>query len=48
MTVLEALQDAIDFIERYEDVVDGDYGEPRPNAAMVLNTSLREALESAV
>lgn len=39
--LLDALQEAIEFIERYEDVVDGDYGEPRPNAAMILNARLR-------
>ena len=39
--LLDALQEAIDFIEAYEDVVDGDYNEPRPNAAMNLNARLR-------
>ena len=39
--LLDALQEAIDFIEGYEDVIDGDYNEPRPNAAMKLNARLR-------
>jgi hypothetical protein len=39
-----ALEEALEFIEKYEDVVDGDYGEQKPNAAMSVGNSLREAL----
>lgn len=45
MPIKDILRDAIDFISGYEDVIDGDYGEPRPNAAMMLNERLREELE---
>jgi hypothetical protein len=40
----QALIDALEFVERYEDVVDGDYGEPAPNRAMTLAQNLREVL----
>ena len=40
---LELLQDVVEFLDNYVDVVDGD-GEPRPNRAMNLTTRCEEAL----
>jgi hypothetical protein len=42
--VLEALQEALEFVEGYEDVKDGAYGEPQPNRAMTLASMLRETI----
>jgi hypothetical protein len=42
--VYEALNDAIEFVGPYEDVVDGDYGAPEPNTAMRLLQKLNRAL----
>lgn len=42
--VYEALNDAIEHIGGEVDVVDGDYGEPEPNAAMKLHGKLNNAL----
>lgn len=42
--VLAALQEAIDFIEQYSDVVDGPDG-PEPNAAMSMATHLQLILD---
>lgn len=39
-----ALESALEFIEGYEDVVDGDYGEPKPNRAMSVANEIRWAL----
>ncbi len=38
------LNDALEFIEPYGDVLDGDYGEPRPNRAMVIASNILDAL----
>jgi len=40
----QAALDALEFIEPYVDVVDGDYGEPAPNRAMTIASNLRNAL----
>jgi hypothetical protein len=45
--VLDALEEALEFIEDYADVVDGSYGEPRPNRAMQLLEPIREAIAKA-
>lgn len=42
--MVEVLRTARDFIERYSDVVDGDYGETRPNEAMQLVGAVDEVL----
>ncbi len=42
---LEALlADCAEFLEPYSDVVDGSYGEPSPNAAMSLLSSINEEI----
>jgi hypothetical protein len=38
--LLDVLEDVLDFLDNQFDVVDGDYGEPRPNKAMSLHNSL--------
>lgn len=43
--VVDALIGALEFIEGYEDVVDGSYGEPQPNRAMIIASQIRDALE---
>lgn len=40
----QALIDALEFIEPYVDVVDGDYGYPAPNRAMTVAESIRDVL----
>ena len=45
--LLDALEDALDFVTDYEDVVDGDYGVPAPNAAMQLAQMMRGAIAKA-
>lgn len=45
-TVLYAIEEALEFIEGYVDVVDGDYGIPAPNKAMKLQRLLLEAQEA--
>ena len=45
--IIDALAGAIDFTDNYVDVLDGDYGEPRPNKAMSLFSGLQDALEIA-
>jgi len=42
--LLAACWEALEFVEAYEDVVDGDYGIPEPNRAMRLAGMLRDAL----
>ena len=42
--MIEVLRTARDFIDRYSDVVDGDYGESRPNEAMRLVGAIDEVL----
>jgi hypothetical protein len=39
-----ALEDALEFIESYVDVVDGDYGQPAPNKAMQVSQTILHAL----
>jgi len=45
--LLEALEDALEFIEGYADVVDGSYGEPSPNRAMTLVGAIQSAISKA-
>lgn len=45
--LLAALLEALEFVEDYEDVVDGSYGMPAPNRAMQLATSLRDSIKKA-
>ena len=42
--ILEALEAARERLEGEVDVVDGDYGEPSPNRAMVICSQLDEAI----
>ena len=47
VSVLEgALDDALEYIDDHVDVVDGSYGEPAPNRAMSLASSIRERIET--
>jgi len=41
----DVCEDALEFVRGYEDVVDGDYGQPAPNKAMRLAMNIKEALE---
>jgi len=41
----DVCEDALEFMRGYEDVVDGDYGQPAPNKAMRLAMDIKEALE---
>jgi hypothetical protein len=45
--LLNACDEALDFAEDQEDVVDGDYGQPKPNRAMQVATMLRAAIAKA-
>ena len=38
------LHECLEFLEGYEDVIDGSYGEPAPNRAMSLANMIRETL----
>lgn len=40
----ELLERCAEFLDGYSDVVDGDYGEPEPNKAMSLLSSIREEI----
>jgi len=42
--LIAALEDADEFVDGQVDVVDGDYGQPAPNRAMILQRTIREAL----
>lgn len=42
-----ALEEAAEYIERFADMRDGDYGAPEPNEAMQLAHSLRQAITDA-
>jgi hypothetical protein len=42
--VIEALTQALEYFEDREDVLDGDYGIPRPNREMSLAQMCRDAL----
>jgi hypothetical protein len=44
--IIQALVSSLEYIESESDVVDGDYGEPRPNAAMQVCSLLKEALDA--
>jgi F0F1-type ATP synthase delta subunit len=39
------IQELIEFVEKYSDVVDGDEGQPEPNHAMSLVTMAQDVLE---
>ena len=39
------LEDLHDYFDKRSDVVDGDYGQPEPNQAMVIANSIREMLD---
>lgn len=45
--LLGQLQDALEFIEDQEDVVDGSYGVPAPNRAMSLAQQIRQTIAKA-
>lgn len=45
--LLAALEEALEFVEGYEDVIDGDDGVPEPNKAMTRASSLRAAISLA-
>ena len=40
----ELLERCAAFLDGYSDVVDGDYGEPEPNAAMRLLSAINEEI----
>jgi hypothetical protein len=42
--IQDALEDALEFINPYVDVVDGDYGQPEPNRAMQVTSTILAAL----
>ncbi len=42
---IEALLRALEYFEDRADVIDGDYGRPRPNREMQLATLCKDALE---
>lgn len=44
VNLIVALEEARNYIDGEIDVVDGDYGEPRPNRAMNLATKIAEAI----
>ncbi len=43
--VLDVLVALEDYLDSYADVLDGDYGEVRPNDAMRLLSSVQDAIE---
>lgn len=45
--LLEAARQAVEFVGGYEDIRDGDYGQPSPNRAMQVATLLRAAIAKA-
>ena len=45
--LLAVAYEALEFAEDQEDVIDGDYGQPQANRAMVLAQSLRAAISKA-
>lgn len=45
--LLAACEEALEYIADQEDVVDGDYGQPKPNRAMNLAQALRDAIAKA-
>lgn len=42
--LVAALEDAREFIDDHVDVLDGDYGEPRPNRAMQLLSEIEAVI----
>lgn len=42
--VLDTLTECSEFLDNYVDVLDGDYGEPRPNRAMNIHTSVERSI----
>lgn len=44
--IMDTLAECSDFLDNYVDVVDGDYGEPRPNRAMSLHSRVESAIET--
>lgn len=44
LKLIEALEEARNYIDGHIDVVDGSYGEPAPNRAMSLASTIDEAL----
>ena len=44
---LDVLERCAELLDDYSDVVDGDYGEPRPNRAMSLLTDVQAVLDKA-
>lgn len=45
--LLAMLEEVLEFLEDQEDVVDGPYGEPRPNRAMNLAEEVRAVITKA-
>lgn len=45
--ILEALGEAVEYVERFADMRDGDYGAPEPNEAMQLAHGHRLAIAKA-
>jgi len=45
--LLESLENALSYIERFEDVRDGDYGVPEPNEAMQVASDIRASIAKA-
>lgn len=45
--LIDAAEEALEFLEDQADVVDGDYGEPIPNRAMILAAALKSAIDTA-
>jgi hypothetical protein len=43
--IIDALNEISEFLDNYVDVVDGDYGEPRPNKAMSRKTEVDALLD---
>jgi len=41
----DILQEVSEFLDNYVDVLDGDYGDPRPNNAMSLKQRVDELLD---
>ncbi len=42
-----ALLECLEYFENREDVLDGDYGVPRPNEEMQIASEIRDVLEKA-
>lgn len=42
--LLDTLVECSEFLDNYVDVLDGDYGEPRPNRAMSLHSRVESAI----